>query len=62
MFRRLELIDEAGSGTVMVYDGVADAISCRPPRRRYAVNAEPVEGQSRYDALVTAMQAQDPEG
>lgn len=60
MFRRIELIDEAGSGTVMVYGDEAEAISCQPPLRHYTVTAEPAEGQSRYDALVAVMVERDP--
>ena len=60
MFRRLELIDEQGEGTVMVYDSEADAAACRAPQRRYTVTAEPAEGQSFYDALMTVIEAQDP--
>ncbi len=62
MFRRLELIDETGGGTAMVYDCEADAVACRPPLRRYAVTAEPAPGQSRYDALSAVMVEQDSEG
>ncbi|MFA5124130.1 hypothetical protein [Zavarzinia sp.] len=62
MFRRLELIDEEGVGAAMVYETEAAAVACHPPLRRYAVTAEPAPGQSRYDALLAVMAAQDPEG
>lgn len=62
MFRRLELIDEEGIGTAMVYETEGDAVACRPPLRRYRVEAAPQMGQSRFEALTAAMAAQDPEG
>lgn len=62
MFRRIELIDENGIGTVMVYEAEADAIACLPSIRQYTVAATPAPGQSQYDALVAVMVAQDPLG
>lgn len=59
MFRRIELIDENGIGTVMVYDTEADAIACMPPLRQYTVTATAAPGQSQYDALLSVMVAQD---
>jgi hypothetical protein len=61
MFRRLELIDEEGIGTAMVYETEDDATACHQPLRRYRVQAEPQTGQSRFEALTAAMPAQDPE-
>ena len=60
MFRRLELIDEDGIGTAMVYETEGDAAACRPPLRRYTVIASPAPGQSQLDALTAVMAAQDP--
>lgn len=61
MYRRLESIDEFGTGLVMVYPSAAAADACQPPLRSYPVTATPSPGQTRFDALATVMAAQDPE-